>query len=662
MPMEKILVIEDAADVRDYIADFILRPQGYDALTAADGETGLQAIRAFNPSVVIADIKLPRLSGIQIAEHLRREGRDIPVILITAVGSETIAREALRAGAADYLIKPFRPTELLDSIRHTLEIANTRRERTRMQAELSMTNAALVKRLQELETLIGVGRNVTATLKVDEILQKVVEAAVNLTGAEEGSLLLLDERTQELTMRAAKNFDEQFARTFRLRSEDSLAGQVLRTGEPVLMDQTAPQKIKTLYLVHSLIYVPLKVHGRIIGVLGVDNRRAGRAFTNHDQRLLQALGDYAAIAIENARLYTRTETERAQLETILQETEDGVIVVDTENRVILMNPMARAILGVNGTQVVTASLSEVIPHAEVRDLFVNQTRQGEITVEDGRVFNAHLTPIAGVGQAMMLQDITHLKELDRIKSEFVTTVSHDLRSPLTAILGYVELISRTGPVNDQQAEFIRRIQFSVQAITGLVTDLLDLGRIEAGFDAQKEVTHLELVVQFVVDSVRPRADSKQQILEVSLPADLPQVLANPPRLRQMISNLLDNAVKYTPEKGRIQLTVQLDGDLLILMVKDSGIGIPAADQPYIFDKFFRATNSRQGYMGTGLGLSIVKSIVENHGGRIWLESKAGEGTLFTVVLPKYREEPPNKRATGRLGTGHLAQPKPSGPA
>jgi len=636
MSVEKILVIDDSADVRDYIANFVLRPSGYEPLTAANGTAGLELIHSAQPNLIVADIKMPGLSGLELTDALRREGRDIPVILITAAGSEEVAREALRVGAADYLIKPFRPGELLDAIRRALEVTNARREKARMQSELAASNASLVQRLKELETLTTIGHNVTSSLDLDQVLAKVVEAAVNLTGAEEGSLLLYDEHARELTMRAARNFDDNFVRTFRLRSDDSLAGQVIRTGEPVLLDQEAPQKIKTMYLVHSLVYVPLKARGRTIGVLGVDNRRARRVFTRHDLHLLEALGDYAAIAIENARLFQEAGAERFQLETFLDETEDGVIMVGPGGQVLLMNPTARAALGVEG-DFVNRPLAEVITHAEVRELFLNQTRRGEITLDDGRVFNAHLTLLARVGQAMVMQDITHLKELDRIKSEFVTTVSHDLRSPLTAILGYVELISRAGPVNPQQAEFIRRIQFSVQSITALVTDLLDLGRIEAGFDAQKEATHTALVVRFVADNLRLRAEARRQTLVVNLPEALPRVWANPPRLRQMLSNLIDNAIKYTPEGGKIWVNAHIDGDLIILSVKDSGMGIPPADQPYIFDKFYRAANTRQEHQGSGLGLAIVKSIVENHGGRIWFESQPGEGATFTVMLPQYKE-------------------------
>ena len=262
-----------------------------------------------------------------------------------------------------------------------------------------------------------------------------------------------------------------------------------------------------------------------------------------------------------------------------------------------------------------------------------------MVLDDGRVFNAHLTPIAGVGRAVVLQDITHLKKLDRIKSDFVTTVSHDLRSPLTAILGYVELVGRSGPLNDQQAEFVRRVQFSVRSLNSLINDLLDLGRIDAGFDSQKERTELGLVVRFAVEALRQQVDAKRQTLEVHVADDLPTVLGNPPRLRQMLTNLLDNAIKYTPEGGALRIDARRENDLVLLLVTDSGIGVPPADQPYVFDKFYRATNSRQDFTGTGLGLSIVKSIVENHDGRIWLDSRPGVGATFTVVLPQYTDDP-----------------------
>jgi two-component system NtrC family sensor kinase len=260
-------------------------------------------------------------------------------------------------------------------------------------------------------------------------------------------------------------------------------------------------------------------------------------------------------------------------------------------------------------------------------------RRSEITVTDGRVFNAQRTPIPGVGQAVVMQDITHLKELDRIKSEFVTTVSHDLRSPLTAILGYVELIGRAGPVNEQQAEFIRRVRVSVEHITALISDLLDLGRIEAGLDSAKEPVPLAALARYAVDGLRGVAETRGLNLETDLPDDLPLLAGDPIRLRQMIGNLIENAIKYTPQGGCVRVDAYADQDQVILRVHDTGRGISPADQPYLFDKFYRAGNVSGDTTGTGLGLSIVKSIVDQHHGRVWVESAIGKGSSFTVVLP-----------------------------
>jgi two-component system NtrC family sensor kinase len=226
-----------------------------------------------------------------------------------------------------------------------------------------------------------------------------------------------------------------------------------------------------------------------------------------------------------------------------------------------------------------------------------------------------------------------LKELDRIKSEFVTTVSHDLRSPLTAILGYVELIERAGQVNEQQREFIQRVQLSVQQITNLVTDLLDLGRIESGVDSTRERTPIAVLARYAVEGLRGTAETKQVEVSIDLPEGLPLIEGDPIRLRQMIGNLLENAIKYTPEEGTVRLSAEAEEDQVILRIADSGPGIPPADQPYLFDKFFRGSNIEDSTPGTGLGLSIVKSIVDHHDGRIWVDSTLGEGSTFTVVLP-----------------------------
>ncbi|MEM5775117.1 MAG: GAF domain-containing sensor histidine kinase, partial [Anaerolineaceae bacterium] len=432
------------------------------------------------------------------------------------------------------------------------------------------------------------------------------------------------------------NFQDDFARTFRLPIQDTLAGSVVQSGQPVLLDENTPQKIKTSYLVQSLIYVPLRIQHTVIGVLGIDNRANKVPFKDRDVKLLTALAEFAAIAIVNASHFSDTSAERNKLGTILARIQDGVIVFDQDQRLVLVNQMAAGAFKLGEASLIGQPLQEVFNHSDLLALVEvsgnSKTNHAEIAVEDGRIFSAQITPITGVGAAITMHDITNLKKLDHIKSDFVSTVSHDLRSPLTAILGYVELIERAGPVNDLQREFVRRVQTSVHNITHLVDDLVNLGRIESGFDSRKETVHIEQILNLAAESMKKQLDEKKQTLSVHA-ASLPPVFANPVQIRQMVENLLDNASKYTHPGGVISINSEVEDQQIILQFVDNGIGIPQMDLPFIFDKFYRASNSNHEMAGTGLGLSIVRSIVEQHQGRIWVESQPDEGSKFTVVLP-----------------------------
>ncbi|RPI33199.1 MAG: GAF domain-containing protein [Chloroflexota bacterium] len=635
MANESIFLVFANTDIGLQLETGILAPAGYEVTLFGEGQMVREMVKARLPDLIILGDQLMDGDGLELARQLLSSFPNLPIILVPDDPSEMLEVKSLRLGLTDYLVPPLNAEKVLQSVQGSLE----RRKRLEewVKLEFKRNTKSLQKRVDGMEALQRIGRSVTALLDLDNVLKAVVDAAVELTGAEEGSLLLLDETSGELYMRAARNFQEDFVRTFRVPIRDTLPGQVLRTGKPLLLDVKTPQKIKTSYLVHNLIYVPLQAQGRMIGALGVDNRQSGHPFADHHITLMSALGDYAAIAIENARLYSRTEIERKKLETILTQVEDGVIVLDHDGRLILVNDAVRFAFNLGRSNLVGKHAEAVIQHTDLVDLLLegkrNQPSRSEITIEDGRVFNAQLTPIPDVGLAVTMQDITHLKELDRIKSDFVTTVSHDLRSPLTAILGYVELIDRAGPVNDQQREFIRRVQFSVNNITALINDLLDLGRIEAGFDALKEIVPLSAIIRYAAEGYRNRLEEKKQHLTLEIADDLPPVLGNPVRLRQMIGNMIGNAIKYTPSGGKINVRAKSEEGQIIVQVCDNGPGIPPADQPYIFDKFYRASNIPADTPGTGLGLAIVKSIVENHQGRIWVDSLLGQGSTFTVVLP-----------------------------
>lgn len=328
-----------------------------------------------------------------------------------------------------------------------------------------------------------------------------------------------------------------------------------------------------------------------------------------------------------------------KLKCVLMHFKDGVLLLDPANRILLINPPFCHAFNLEQEDLLGKSLMEVLPHPDVRTILETSEEEPiphhEITLDDGRIFYAQRTTIPGFGLALTIQDISYFKQLDRLKSEFVHTVSHDLRSPLTAILGYIELIERVGPINTQQKEYIQRVQTSVRNITNLVDDLLDLGRIEAGLDVFKEIIPLDSLIKISVDMLNDQIGVKKQRLEMSVPDPSPKWYGNPVRLRQMLDNLIGNAIKYTPKGGTIRISVEEQGDQIILRVSDTGRGIPLGEQAHIFDKFYRASNIPESVEGTGLGLAIVKSIIDNHGGRIWVESALDEGSTFTVVIPAY---------------------------
>jgi signal transduction histidine kinase/CheY-like chemotaxis protein len=659
---ERILVVDDQVENVDFIIEHVLKPSKYVPLTACDGAEGLNKALRENPDLILLDVQMPKLTGVQVLEALEEQGRNVPVILMTLYGSEDLAVRAFRLGVKDYIIKPFEASEMLEAIERALSESRLRLERDDLLDRLLNANRQLEQRIKELNILYGIGKSVTSLLDLQKLFSHLVDAAVYISGAEEGWLMLVDQGTNELYVCAARGLEEKQARTLRLRVEDSLAGAVMRSGEPIVVG-SGRHKVKTAYLVKSLMAVPIKIEQRSIGVLCVAFRASDRTFSSNALYLVSAIADYAAIAIENAHLFTGIQDARARLEAILRGTLDAVLVTDEENRILLLNDAAFRVLGLvhpnklgtpspgaTANTSATAELNavvgqpagEVIPHKELRSLFSqaagsNVDLRTEVSLGDGRTFNAHLTPVAGVGDVVVMQDITHFKDLERLKNEFVSTVSHDLRSPLTSIRGFVDLIEMTGSLNDRQKTFAEKIREGVTVITRMITELLDLSRIEKGGKFEFTVIALDEVISESVETLRGHAASKKQRLEVALPSNLSPVMGNRLRLGQAVKNLVGNAIKYTPYQGRIRVwTEERDGQILF-HVRDTGIGISAEDQTKLFQEFYRVKSPQTDEIpGTGLGLSITKSIVERHGGRIWVNSELGKGSTFTFLLPAYK--------------------------
>ncbi len=347
---------------------------------------------------------------------------------------------------------------------------------------------------------------------------------------------------------------------------------------------------------------------------------------------------------EREETLSMTQIGEQRLSAIIESTPDPVLVTDGHNRLLLANSVAKQVFG-NGKVLDKGTPIElVISQEEIVELMGSADDEiltREITLPDGRVYVAKAKSVISedkqrMGQVCVLRDVTRFKELDTLKSDFVASVSHDLRSPLTLMRGYATMVQMMGQLNDEQVKYLRRIEHGVDRMGHMVNNLLDLGRIESGLLKLEWVPILD-IVRTVVGSLQYQAEQKKIELEGNYPKDgMPLLEVDPSLLTQAFSNLVENALKYTESGGKVSVFLQVEPreESILFSVQDNGIGISLDDQLRLFEKFYRVPNKKaQAQRGSGLGLAIVKSIVEQHKGQIWVQSELEKGSTFYIRLP-----------------------------
>ena len=575
------------------------------------------------------------------------------------------------------------------------------------------------RRARQLTKLNEVARSLSSMLDLAPLLNLVLNSAVEILNCEAGSLLLVDEETGELVFEVATGPVGSELVGKRLPPGTGLVGKAVESRQPVIVNDVRRAKEwfantdkDTGFHTSDLLVVPMIFKDSVSGVIEVINRKDGLPFTTDDQELLIAFSSQAAVALDNARLYTQTDQSLAErveelsvmqridrelnasldvsramritlewamrqskanaglvgmiedkgvrimadqgytselapyLETYLPEEMPTLIAsIETGQPQFLTNPVSGN--GNNQTLLKDAVGQVIIPirrESTVIGLLLLESTQAENISEETMGFLSRLSDHAAIAIANA-RLYTEVQEANLAKSDFISFVSHELKTPMTSIKGFTDLLAAgvVGPVNDAQSNFLTTIRSNVDRMATLVTDLTDVSRIEAGrLRLDFASIPVSEIVEEVVRSTRAQIEDKNQKLTLIIPADLPPIWGDRTRLIQILTNLVSNAYKYTQAEGEISISAESTENVwdegsprvIHLMVKDTGYGITPENQKNIFQKFYRADDQKvRDAPGTGLGLNITKQLVELQGGKIWFESVFRVGTTFHIIIP-----------------------------
>jgi two-component system sensor histidine kinase ResE len=379
--------------------------------------------------------------------------------------------------------------------------------------------------------------------------------------------------------------------------------------------------------------------------LGVARGKYGRqaeVTTNDEVGQLASSFNYMSTTLKET--VDALSEEKTKLENIMLSMYEGVIAIDDHGLIIMANPQARVLLGLDGEDLTGKSIDGVLPLPEMAELF-RETAGGQVsesaefTLSRGNILSFHVSPPRAPGRTFgavgVLQDVTEIRRLEHMRRDFVANVSHELRTPMTSIQGFVEALL-DGLAEDRESEerYLNVILDETVRLNRLVNDLLDLSGLETGITRWPvEAVPLAPLFTEVIAKLQPQLDKLSLTADIHCPGDLPRIIGNRDRIQQVLINLLDNAISFTPPGGRITLAAEPEGASVKISVTDTGMGIHPAEQDKIWDRFHKVDRSRaRGAGGTGLGLSIVRQIVEAHGGEVGLTSQPGNGSTFYFTL------------------------------
>jgi PAS domain S-box-containing protein len=510
--------------------------------------------------------------------------------------------------------------------------------------------------IQQRDYLLDISRALTSQLSLNEVLRQILESATEMLGGQAGLIALSD----------------QDGETFTVRASYGIQPAVLHLFAPLLTDIphadpdsfVIPELNRKMRLVaraagmglHQVVALPMAIGSELAGVVYIFRVHGGR-FTSNETRMLQSFADQAAIAVHNARLYEQVATEKRRLDAILRRSADGIMILYPDLTIESINLALARMTGWRVADAVGAHHDELIHWAQREteidlEAAVAATwpldEQSMLYVEGDLLHTSGSTISVGISYAPLfdsqgrllniignIRDITRFREAEEAKTTFMSVISHELKTPVSVIKGYASTLNREDVEWDRQTVIngLTVIDEETDKLADLIDNLLDVSRLQIGtFKLEFGQVRLPELAERVAEKFRLQTTEHEIV--VRFPEDFPTIQGDERRLGQVLNNLVSNAIKYSPNGGQIVIDGQPVDDGVKVSVHDQGIGLSPAQQERIFERFYRVDNaSTRETQGVGLGLYIVRSIIDQHGGYVWVESEPGQGTTFSFVLP-----------------------------
>ncbi|MEZ5358039.1 MAG: response regulator [Candidatus Zixiibacteriota bacterium] len=689
---EKILVIDDERRMCDSL-EALLSESGFEVKSFQESEKAADEIKSGNFDLIVSDIKMPGMSGLDLLRLARNIDPQALVVLMTGYGSLESAIEAINEGAYDYLLKPVEFPQLELVIKRGLERRRLGRAKSFLLTELQEKNRALSDRLDEINALYEASKSLSSTIELDTLLDNIIDLSTATLRASIGSIMLVDENREFLTIAAAKGLSNEIVRKTKTPIGTSISGHVAQTGEPLFISNVEgdprfkKENRQERYGKSSLLCVPLKVQNKVIGVINMAAKTTGGEFGEHDFKVLTMFASQAAAAIDNAGKYLQLKRRVDELST-LQDISDAmsragsvailqeIIFWGIRNLMpaemslwFRWNSKNNSLAFAGGAGNVFIDLEDVNYKADPREIATPEKarefllkhlpseEESKIPRKSFSVFpinneaglaylfclsasvencfseeDGKIAALIAGQSATMYEREKAILNATRLLTmgNMISEISHDMRKPLTNIRGALQIMRSRWPELAEDSDMFKMAEEEVLRLNELVRELVDFSNPNK---YQTERTNIVTVAERAIQLVSRDMERKGIEHIFTHDEELPEIFVNKNQVMEMLLNLLINAIDAIDGEGKITVSVtdarHENRKMIKVEISDTGCGIEQKDKAIIFDRYYTTKDT-----GTGLGLAVVERIISAHSGRIVVESEKGVGTTFKIYLPR----------------------------